>query len=908
MSYFCALFELTCIRLKKVLSLLAFLVFSLHLLAQIPTTCFEIESILADACGSQEGLNEMVRFQIGPNDMDMDNLYVNWANISLDWEGLIQNSTTEELTEELNSTVESCGVIIEPVDGIIPAGANVLLATSYLMDPNLNSFADLSDTLYIIYQNANETNGHFSNGGSGERTLAMAFLGGGGCSDEVSYFPTSLIGGNGGTIEYDWDGNQTYTNNGCTAPIQEFGVAITDASPNSICPGESIDLEAESVSGATNIIWSADNGSFSSQSSLSTTYQSSLTQNTSFYIYSGLEGACGGAAMDSILITINPVPDISVSPANASICGDQTVTLTATGGVDYTWSTGEVGNSIDVNSIGTYYAIDNSCGSDTAYAEITLSDDGPTATIIGETSFCFGETISLTAEGGITYLWQDGSTSDELTVSEPGTYSVVVADVCGSDSTEIIVSQTPEITPTIVGDTDFCEDETITLTASGGTSYEWNNGETTAILEISTAGTYEVEVIVNNCSETTSIVVNQHFPNIDLGDDVEACTFNTILSPGVYDNYLWQDGSTDVEFLVTQPGSYSVVVTDEFGCEASDEVSFETGSLLLELGDDQFICAGEGITILAPEIPGALYQWQDGSELSSLTVTESGVYSVLITQDYCQAEDSIEVISYSPTAFFEIDTISGCAPVDVLLQDGSTSPAGIITAWDWNFGDGNTETSENPFHQYQIEGQYTISLNITTNDGCTASYTLGNTVEVFSSPTADFTFTQEQTEEGLLVDFSNQSTTANTWSWDFGDQEIGSSPNVIHLYPSPGSYVVTLAVSIENGCTSEVSKQIIYEPEHFIYIPTAFTPDMDGVNDFFIPVVSGGTISTYELSIFNRSGEKIYFTNDPLQVWLGGNHKVDYYTENDVYNYFLEILFEGEAEKTLRRGVVRIVR
>src|SRR5687767_14997362 len=105
---------------KKIPTLL--IIFSMVMLirAQIPSNCIEIESILVDACGSPEGENEMVRFQVGPAPINLASMTVLWPNNS--WLGLCQNATTASVVATWNSTITQCGLLIEPIGGIIPAG------------------------------------------------------------------------------------------------------------------------------------------------------------------------------------------------------------------------------------------------------------------------------------------------------------------------------------------------------------------------------------------------------------------------------------------------------------------------------------------------------------------------------------------------------------------------------------------------------------------------------------------------------------------------------------------------------------------------------------------------------------------------------------------------------------------
>src|SRR5688500_17805884 len=188
--------------------------------AQIPSNCIEIESILVDACGSPEGENEMVRFQVGPAPVNLAMMIVDWPNNP--YLGLCQDATTASIVAGWNSTITQCGLLIEPTGGIIPAGEHVILVSSTNVIPGANSFAGLSDTIYVIFQCAGNTNGHFANFGIGLRTLRIDI---GACNDVVTYDRALLedmtgvhVAADGATVIFDWTGNATYSNFGCNAP------------------------------------------------------------------------------------------------------------------------------------------------------------------------------------------------------------------------------------------------------------------------------------------------------------------------------------------------------------------------------------------------------------------------------------------------------------------------------------------------------------------------------------------------------------------------------------------------------------------------------------------------------------------------------------------------------------------
>lgn len=196
--------------MNKILSILLIL-FSINgTFAQ----CFQIETILADACGDPEGENEMLVLKtLQP--IDAANLVVDWPNNSfLNWcdDPVLTNSLNQRI-------VSSCGLLLDPPNSLIPAGQKILIVTSTNMLINANSFDGLTDTLYILYQCAGNTWGHFSNGANGTRTLTVSYNGNCIGSQSVNYKPTDLLGGDGAAIFYDNAGNGTYFNTGCNAPV-----------------------------------------------------------------------------------------------------------------------------------------------------------------------------------------------------------------------------------------------------------------------------------------------------------------------------------------------------------------------------------------------------------------------------------------------------------------------------------------------------------------------------------------------------------------------------------------------------------------------------------------------------------------------------------------------------------------
>jgi len=153
----------------------------------------------------------------------------------------------------------------------------------------------------------------------------------------------------------------------------------------------------------------------------------------------------------------------------------------------------------------------------------------------------------------------------------------------------------------------------------------------------------------------------------------------------------------------------------------------------------------------------------------------------------------------APVADFSGSPTSGTAPLTVNFTDLST---GSITSWSWTFGDGGTSTAQNPSHQYTNDGTYSVSLTVTGPGGSDIE-TKSNyiTVNPCVTPTAGFVGSPTSGDYPLVVNFTNQSSNATSWSWNFGDGGSSTAQNPSHTYTSAGTFTVTLTAY--NSCGSD---------------------------------------------------------------------------------------------------------
>ncbi len=214
----------------------------------------------------------------------------------------------------------------------------------------------------------------------------------------------------------------------------------------------------------------------------------SLSGNTSNWVAPG--GVTSGTTCATASIT-----------GPTSVCGNS-VTLTASGGNSYAWTGGATTAAATFSASGTYTVTVTSGGGSTATASQTVTiNPAPTATISGATTGC--ASVVLTASGGNSYAWTGGATTAAATFSASGTYIVTVTDANGCTATASETVTVNAFSPAISGGTTGCDN--LTLTASGGISYEWSNGSSTAATNFTESGTYIVTVTAaSGCTGTVS--------------------------------------------------------------------------------------------------------------------------------------------------------------------------------------------------------------------------------------------------------------------------------------------------------------------------------------------------------------------------------------------------------------------
>ncbi|MBD3637102.1 MAG: PKD domain-containing protein [Crocinitomicaceae bacterium] len=281
------------------------------------------------------------------------------------------------------------------------------------------------------------------------------------------------------------------------------------------------------------------------------------------------------------------------------------------------------------------------------------------------------------------------------------------------------------------------------------------------------------------------------------------------------------------------------------------------------------------------------------------------VQLIVTSANGCQDTLTLDVTAHHiPVANFDVPF--PCINPYTIFVDSSYVTGDSIVSWSWDFGDGSGSSNEqNPLYTYSGTSVYSVNLSVTSGFGCSNDTTINT--QVFQGPTAAFNVTPPSGNVGADINFTDASVAdvnpIISWTYDFGDSSgVVSGPDAIHQFDPEGEYEVTYVIMDDQGCTDTV--QITVPIFHGPLVPSAFTPNNDGNNDFLM--ILGGNYETVDFKVYNNWGEVIYETQDPNAAGWDGTYKgID--QPMGVYVYTAVVTrFDGE-EVTLS-GDVSLIR
>lgn len=441
-----------------------------------------------------------------------------------------------------------------------------------------------------------------------------------------------------------------------------------------------------------------------------------------------LTSALGCNYYDTVNVKQVSVPTVATFK-DFNLCPDGSKVLdvgtAATGSI--LWSNQQTSRKITVKKAGTYSVSVTDSGCTTIEEVVVGSAQNPTVDLGKDLEVCEDDTLllnNLSHLPELSYAWSTSSTDNDLEIYTSGTYSVIATDTNGCMGYDTLTAFYHSKPVANFGSfVDACRNDTLSIDAGmhgPGTTWDWSTTETTQGIDITKTGTYSVTV-VDSFGCAAFIEVEAHFrklPFVDLGLKKDICEGDSLALDAGFDDgyttYSWSNGASSKMLYVLSAGNYSVVVTDSFGCQRSDDVDVTVFSVpVLALGADTAICKGTILTLNAGT--HASTKWNTSEKTSTISVT-AGTYSVTVANAFgCENEDEIVITETDvPVATFSGSDVGGQN-----VSFTNTSQDGDSYAWD--FGDGTASTEEAPTHWYKTDSTYTVELTATNKCGNTST-------------------------------------------------------------------------------------------------------------------------------------------------------------------------------------------
>ena len=664
---------------------------------------------------------------------------------------------------------------------------------------------------------------------------------------------------------------------------------ISKSNDTGICVNANVPMFA---SGGASYLWSPSAGLSNPSSS-----NPVVTPLTSTKYYVTVTNAAGCSKQDSVNITVNSLPVISKSN-DTSICMNSQVMLFASGGTSYAWLPAVgLSNPNSATPVATplsttkyYVTVSNGGCAKEDSVKITVNNL-PVISKSNDTSICINAHVPMFASGGTSYLWSPSSGLSNPNLASPlatpltsTKYYVTVTNAAGCiklDSVKIKVNNLPVIVKS--KDTSICLNSQTTLSASGGSSYSWspstglsnpNISKPVASPLISTK--YHVTVnSVAGCSNNDSVQVTVNsLPVIVKSNDTAICK-NTqaqlAASGGI--SYVWSPATSlnngNIFNPVAKPQNnttYNVIITDVNGCTKTASVNVNIKPFpTITKSQDSLICGNASVKLFATG--GISYSWSPVITLDNPTSASpvaspaaTTMYHVLVTDaQSCSYSDSVK-ISVRPSAVFAVSAnqqICGKTNQQLNASGGDTyawTPASFL----------DNPNASDPIASPEQTTTYSVTIREST---CNESATLTTTLTVLPTPIVragksnDITCTEPSAHLTALG--------ARDYSWI--PTEGLDNANIANPVASPQlSTVYILTGKDQNGCagTDSISVNVDYDKNVFYGLPNSFTPNGDGLNDCF-GVTSWGQVSELDFSIYNRFGQRVFYTNNASVCWDG---------------------------------------
>jgi gliding motility-associated-like protein len=619
----------------------------------------------------------------------------------------------------------------------------------------------------------------------------------------------------------------------------------------------------------------------------------------------------------------------------------------------------------------TIYTVNKSggCGTGTVTATVTVLS--PTASANNTSPACEGTSFTLNGSGsaGSTYSWTGPAGYNSATQnpvlnnvlpSATGTYTLQTTVTSGTLSCNatattnaaVIPVNPVSVAPSVVS---VCEGTSFGLSANAtsASAYNWTGPPSfNSPLQSPTlinampnmTGIYTVTASFINgpvvCQSTNTVDVTVK-PLLYFGFNPvgNVCGNGTISVPGPAGatSYTWTGpgGYTSNTQNLNVPnaqtnmsGLYTLTV-DANGCLTTSNISITvlTPISFSALSSNKTICQGDTTSLYNQVVGGSgtyNISWSPGAGLST-TSGNSAVASPIATTQYtisasdincpAQAINTLVTVGVNPLPVPNVSAskTNGCIPLCVDLQsNSSTTPASV----GWNFS-GNLSASGDPLNFcFTKAGTYSIRTTITDINGCTSINMANFQITAYPRPEPSFYWNPSEISviENTGSFYSSSPTgSISSYFWDFGDMlnnpgnNNAITQNATHEFSGAGTYPVTILMTNIWGCTDTLIRAVEVIEDFTMYIPNAFTPNNDGINDIFQPKGMGWMPDKYEFLIYDRWGTLVFKTNDYTKGW-DGTVKGGALCPTDVYVYKIKATSSAHSERKEFAGHVTLMK
>lgn len=734
------------------------------------------------------------------------------------------------------------------------------------------------------------------------------------------------------------------TTGGITPYTYSWSSGQTTQTISGLCSGTTYVVSVNEGGGCSSVA-SVNPGSASNISASTTTTVSSCSSNTgsatanvsggiSPYTYSWSDGQITQTAINlssgSYLVTVTdstgctalasatvgslsaPVANTSANNASCNGANDGTAMVNASGGTtpySYLWSNGDTTLNISGLAPGNYYISVTDANNCSVIDTVTITDGGiPTASAGSLPTSCNGgadgsATVYISSgTSPYTYIWSSGDSIQTITGLSPGAYLVTVTDVNGCFATATtLVSEPAAMAATTSSVNASCgnSDGSATVSVSGGSSpyyYQWaaNAGNQTTLTATGlAAGSFSVQITDSmGCTQTAlATVSNAGAPTITVATIKPLCAGGTngsatVTATGGSTPYSYEWSNGNISFIADSlaAGTYSVTVTDFATCRSILTVTInDTTPVDAQIvANNTVVCSGGSASLTA--FGGSTYLWstlQSGNTIQVTNIlTDTTIFVTATNSDGCKGTDTVEItVIVSSIIITSPDTVLCPGENTTLIANGGNT-------YVWNTTETNDTITVSPPSDltYSVSGSY--------GPGCDAE----DSIQVIVTPAVDAVVSNDTTI-GYGSTIQVNASGGEYYLWNTGE----ATDNITATLETNTIFIVTVVDA--NGCRDIDTINITVDCRHDISIPTVFSPNNDGINDFIR--VHGYGIKELSFVVFDRWGEKVFEATERTEKW-DGTFKGKA-LNSAVFVYILDVIFCDDIEYR-EKGNITLVR